>query len=165
MVTDFVNGAFGGDAPQQSIALYQMAARALLVYFLGVGIVRLGKSRMIGRVTAMDMVLAVILGSVLGRAITGGAALSSTFVACIMMVGAHWVLSRIAIYSHSFGNLVKGHSRLLVEDGKMLLPAMRQSHVSEHDLLEAMHLEGLESLDEVMKAFKERSGEISIIRR
>jgi uncharacterized membrane protein YcaP (DUF421 family) len=42
---------------------------------------------------------------------------------------------------------------------------MRQSHVSLDDVVEAMRLHGICDLNEVESAFKERNGEVSVIRR
>jgi uncharacterized membrane protein YcaP (DUF421 family) len=42
---------------------------------------------------------------------------------------------------------------------------MRHSHVSEHDLFEGLRLHGVERLEDVKLAYKERNGEISVIRR
>src|ERR1044071_9802691 len=120
MFTDLVNTVFGGDTPQQPLALYQVAARAVVVYLLGLTVVRIGKSRMIGRVTPLDVLLAIILGSLLGRGMTGRASISATLVASAAIVAVHWLLTWAACYSHTFGNLVKGHSIQLVDDGRMV---------------------------------------------
>ncbi len=55
--------AFGGDTPIEPLALYQIAARAAIVYLGGLIMVRIGKSRFISRTTSMDVILGFILGS------------------------------------------------------------------------------------------------------
>ena len=44
-----MNWLFGGDEPAGSLLLHQVVARAVLVYVVGLAIVRLGKSRLVGR--------------------------------------------------------------------------------------------------------------------
>lgn len=161
----FVEFAFGGDAPDGQIGLLQIAARGALVYMLGVIIVRIGKGRMIGRATALDVITGFILGSLLSRAITGHASLSETIVASLTLIFVHWMLTYIAVEWHWFGNLFKGHSHRVVVQGQMQVDEMRHSHISEHDLLAAIRLQGARNLAEVEEAWKERSGEISVIRR
>lgn len=155
---------FGGDTPEKPLTLAQMAARAGVVYMMGLLLVRVGKSRFHGRPSAIDMVLGFILGSLLSRAITGSASVSGTFVASAVLVSVHWVATAAACRSHWIGNLVKGYSKQVVQDGRFLRSAMLSSHISEHDIYEAMHLAAnIDDLSLVKAAFKERSGQISIV--
>ena len=155
---------FGGDSPEKPLSLAQMAARAGVVYMMGLLLVRIGKSRFHGRPSAIDMVLGFVLGSLLSRAITGSASVSGTFVAAAVLVSVHWVATAAACRSHRIGDLVKGHSKLVVQDGRFLHAAMLSSHISEHDIYEAMHLAAnIDDLSLVKAAYKERSGQISIV--
>lgn len=47
-----------------------MAVRAALVEVIGVGLVRLGDQRFIGTCTAFDVIMGIMIGSLLSRAIT-----------------------------------------------------------------------------------------------
>src|ERR1043166_1219756 len=89
-LTDGLHEAFGGDMPvSEPLALHQIAARAIVIYLVGVVIIRIGKSRLLGRVTSLDVIVAFILGSLLSRGITGHASLSGTTVATAAIVGLH----------------------------------------------------------------------------
>jgi uncharacterized membrane protein YcaP (DUF421 family) len=156
---------FGGDYPVEELQLHQIAARAAVVFIVGLAIVRIGKSRLIGRVTAIDILLGFVLGSLLSRGITGHASISGTAVASATIVMMHWVLTALAYRSHRIGTLIKGHCTLLVKDGTVDERAMLSSHISRHDLEESLHIKGLETVEQVHLAFKERNGEISIIPR
>jgi uncharacterized membrane protein YcaP (DUF421 family) len=79
-------------------------------------------------------------------------------------VACHWVITALALRSHMFGTLLKGHVRLLVEDGVPLVENMRRSHISRHDLEEALRLKGVDDIQKVRRAYKERNGEISVIK-
>jgi hypothetical protein len=62
------------------------------------------------------------------------------------------------------GDLIKGHTRLIVKNGEIDVTQMRKSHLSSHDLHEAMRLHAnVDELAGVKAAYKERSGEISIV--
>jgi uncharacterized membrane protein YcaP (DUF421 family) len=144
----------------------QMALRAVLVYVAGLIIVRLAKKRFMGRHSAFDSVLLVILGSVLSRAINGTAAFFETLGASLVLVGAHWVTGYAAYHSHRFGDAVKGYESELVRDGVVDETRMRKHHISEHDLDEALRLQGnTTQLSDVATAHLERSGDISVITR
>lgn len=164
-LTSFFAEIFGGDYPVDPLKLHQIGARAAIVFLIGLAIVRLGKSRLIARVTALDVILGFILGSLLSRGITGHASISGTTVASATLVFIHWLLTFVACRWHALGTVIKGHSFPLVKDGVLDEEAMLHSHISPHDLEEAIRLEGLETVDEVHLACKERNGEVSVIER
>lgn len=161
---DTLSWLFGGDAPQEPLRLHQVAARAVAIYIIGLAIVRLGKSRLISRATALDVILGFILGSLLSRAITGHASLSGTTVASAALVAAHWSFTALGFHCHWFGALIKGHAVPVVEDGQLHRDNLRSSHISEADLLGELRLQGVDRIDKVKGAFKERNGEISVIK-
>lgn len=156
---------FGGDTAPPSLTLPQVAARAVLVFMIGVAIVRVGKSRLVGGMTSLDVIVGFILGSLLSRGITGEASLSGTTVASAAVVASHWVLTWITFRSQRAGFLLKGRSALLVRDGEPLHDNLRRSHISENELQEAMRRAGVNDLREVREAYRERNGEISVLRK
>jgi len=138
--------------------------RSLLVYGFGLAALRLGKSRTLSQATAVDAILALILGSVLARGIVGSIPLHTIFIASATLVLAHWILSRMSARSHRIGELVKGHVRRLVTNGVVDWNNMQKSHLSEHDLLEEMRLNAnVEDLSQVAAAYKERNGAIGVV--
>ena len=145
-------------------SVWQMAARAFVVYCLTVVMVRLGKKRFMGRLTAFDAVLGIILGSVVSRAITNPVPFFPTIIAGFVLVGLHWLYSALAVQSHRFGRLIKGETRLLVKDGEVIEEALCKSHISHNDLMAALRMEmKTESLDGIQEAYIERNGRISFI--
>ena len=156
---------FGGDYPADPLKLHQIVARATVVYLVGLAIVRVGKSRMIARVTALDVLLGFILGSLLSRGITGHASISGTATASATIALVHWILTFITCRSHTIGTMLKGDTRLLVKDGRLDERAMLYSHVSPHDLAAEIRLKGLETIEDVHLAYRERNGEVSVIPR
>jgi len=163
-LAQLLHSLFGGDAPSGPLLIHQAAARAVVVFLAGLAIVRLGKSRGIGRITPLDVLVGFILGSLLSRGITGEASLSATAAASATLVATHWLLTRLACQWHWFGNLVKGRADVIVENGKPLNDNMLHHHISAHDLDEALRLKGIDDLAHVSRAYKERNGEISVLR-
>lgn len=159
-----VRWALGTDA--DSLATWQMALRAVLVYGAALAMVRLGEKRFLGKNTAFDVILGIILGSVVSRAVNSTDAILPTVVAGFVLVGLHWLAAVIAFHSDSLGSLFKGHPRILVEDGEIQWDAMRKSHMSERDLRAALRSNArLDDPGEVKIARLERSGEISVLKR
>jgi uncharacterized membrane protein YcaP (DUF421 family) len=157
---------FGNDAPSGQLEWHQIIARAAVVYIAGLVIIRVGKSRLLSRATPLDVILAFILGSVLSRGINGSAALTGTILAAATLVSMHWLLTRLACRSHWLGNLIKGQPHLLISNGELQWDNIRRSHITEHDLREELRLNGnVEDFNEVKAAYKERSGEVGVVRR
>lgn len=156
---------FGGDTPIQPLGLGQIAARAIVVYVAGLLVVRVGKSRMIAHATPMDVIIGFLLGSILSRGITGTGSISGTIDAAVVLVALHWLFSKLAYSHHGLGNLIKGYSKILIRDGQVDWGAARSSHISEHDLVEQLRLHGnVEDFSRVRAAYKERSGDVSVVR-
>jgi uncharacterized membrane protein YcaP (DUF421 family) len=89
-----------------------------MVFIIATAMIRLGNKRFMGKNTALDVMLGIVFGSVVSRAITGNAPFFPTLAAGLVLVVAHWVLSAIAFRSHRFGEMVKGRSYPLVVDGR-----------------------------------------------
>src|SRR3569833_4550318 len=80
---------------QNHLSTAQEAARAVLIFAYGFVILRLCGPRVFGHWSALDIVITIMVGSALARAMTGGAPLDGTMVAAAVMallhVGlAHW---------------------------------------------------------------------------
>jgi len=125
---DYFLWAIGGDTDASELAIGHMMARATIVFILGIIIIRIGKRRFYGARTPLDLLMSVVVGSVLSRAINGSARFTETIVATLTLVALHWLFSTIAFHSDFFSRLVKGAPRLLIEDGEMQYDAMRASN-------------------------------------
>jgi uncharacterized membrane protein YcaP (DUF421 family) len=148
----------------ESFTWYQAALRAVIVYAAALAMVRIGEKRFMGKNTAFDVILGVILGSVVSRAINSNERIIPTLLAGFVLVGLHWLMAVISFRSDRLGDLFKGSTRQLVDKGEILWDAMRKSHLSEKDLMGQIRSEGnSEEIASIEKAFLERSGQISVI--
>ena len=142
----------------------QMALRAMLVYVLALLLVRIGSKRFLSQATAFDVIVAIMLGSILSRAINGSAPIIPTILAGGALVGLHWVFAALAARTSFFGPLVKGEPRLLIKDGQVQEEEMRRAKLSDHDLEQALRLQSRqEDPSRIKRAYLERNGSISII--
>lgn len=155
---------FGSDVPPPTLKLHQVAARAALIFLIGLAVIRIGKNRMVSRVTSLDVLFGFMIGSLLSRGITGNASISGTTVACVSVATVHWLLEAIAFRWHAFGIFVKGRETLLVRDGELITANLRRMLISKHDLQEELRLQGVEDIKEVHHAYEERNGEVSVLK-
>ena len=150
----------------EDITIWQMALRAAIIYVTAITLVRLGDKRFMGKNTAFDVILGIILGSVLSRAITGNSGFLQTIGAGAFLVALHWTLSVITFRFNRLSTFIKGNDRKLVENGEIIWENMRKSHIGENDLMSALRSNGqILDISEVKVAHFERSGDISVIRK
>lgn len=126
--------------------------------------VRLGDKRFLSKKTAFDAILGLILASMLARGVNGSASLWPTLGGGFVLIALHRAIAFGSRRWHTFGNVVKGTSDLIVRDGKIVESGMVKNDLSEHDLHEDMRMRALvDDLSKVKAAYAERNGHISIV--
>ncbi len=76
----------------------------------------------------------------MSRAITDTNYFLKILAACLLLLLLHRVFYLIAAYSDEFGNLIKGHDRVILKDGELLWDAMKKSNLSEQDVMQSLRL-------------------------
>jgi uncharacterized membrane protein YcaP (DUF421 family) len=163
-ITGWCQVALGLGLESKDISVWQMGLRAVVVYVVTVIVVRLGKKRFMGQATAFDVILGIMLGSIVSRAVTGNAPFLPALVASAVLIGMHWLFSAVAVRWHGFGWAIKGRAVHLVRAGEVDQKAMARSHMTEHDLWEDLRAKSVSKLDQVAEARLERSGQLSVIK-
>src|SRR6266516_2026188 len=162
---DIVKNLLGLGIEANHLTIFQVSLRGIIVFTAAIVMVRLADKRFLSRMSALDVILGLILASSLSRAINGSAPFFETLGVSFVLVLLHKALAWAAFRWHKFGELVKGHEDLLIENGKPLADAMRANHITEKDLLEELRQEGnVAAPGEVKLAFLERSGKISVVK-
>lgn len=158
---EIINSALGLNAQQLNI--WQMGLRAAVIYLAALLMVRLaGDRRFIGKYAAFDVILSIIFGSTLSRAINGSSAFFASIFAGFVLVFMHWLVSAIAFHFTRFESQIKGRSRILIRDGQLCHKAMQACHITREDLASTLRLKcQINRLEQVEHACLERNGEIS----
>lgn len=165
-IQSLLDRALGLGLENKDISIGQMSLRAVVVFVLAIVMIRIANKRFMGKNAALDVLLGIVFGSMVSRAITGNAPFLPTLAASLVLVLMHWMLSAIAFRSQGFGTLVKGHDSTLVRDGEIQWEAMRKAHLTEHDLRESIRNSGEQpDVSQVASAHLERNGDISVIMR
>lgn len=142
----------------------EMAVRAVITFAVTVAIVRFGDKRMFGKGTAFDTVVAIMIGSIMSRAITGQSPLFPTWVAGAVLIGMHWLLAVSSFHLDWFGPMVKGNPIQLIKDGQVQEGGVREGSVTQHDLEQALRIQGNEpDPSQIKVGYLERDGSISLV--
>ena len=147
------------------ISWSQMSVRAVIVLAYGILFVRVAGKRTFGKLTAFDIVLAVLIGSNLSRALTGNAPFWPTLAATTVLGVLHYLLGRLSIHNRWLGAIIKGEPRKIISEGVLDENEMKKGELSHGDLQEALRLHGLEEIEGIKAAYLERNGSISVIKK
>jgi uncharacterized membrane protein YcaP (DUF421 family) len=156
----------GAGKEAKDIDALQACFRALLVYFFGWAILRIGGNRFLGQATPFDVVLGFVLGSVLSRAINGSSPLLLALASSAFLVAFHRLLAWGTFKSRTLSRIFSGTPRILIRDGAVVSDEMRRQQFSQADLEESLRLSGqVDDPSEVREARFERNGKVSVVRR
>jgi uncharacterized membrane protein YcaP (DUF421 family) len=150
--------------PKGNLLWWQECLRAVLIFAYGLTLVRIAGRRVFGKWSALDIIVSIIIGSNLSRALTGNADLGGTLAATTLLMALHWVLARIAAHSPGFSSVVEGKPRLLGRSGEVHRPALLRDSISKQDLEEALHQSGVEHAEDTKLIMLEPSGKITVLK-
>ena len=141
-----------------------MSARAAVIFFVTLILIRIGGVRMFARRSALDTILMITLGAVLSRAIIGASPFISVIAASAAMVIIHRLLGFLSVKSTTIEAIVKGRHTVLYQNGKIVRKNLAKTSISEGDLMESLRLETKDtSLEKIDKAYLEDNGRISFV--
>jgi uncharacterized membrane protein YcaP (DUF421 family) len=162
---DVLTSLFG---VEHHVSFFQECARAVLIFFYGLVLLRISGRRTFGRWSALDIIVSIVVGSTLGRALTGNAPLPGTMAATAVLVGLHVLVAHAIARYRVLARLIEGESIVLAESGHLDEAARKNSMISRADLNEALRQRGIDGEAQIFRVETMRlepSGEISIIER
>ncbi len=136
-----------------------------ILFFIGIAYIRIAGRRTFSHATPLDIVVALVVGSNLSRAMTGKAPFWPALAATLLLVVLHRVFALLTLRWAWLARLMKGQPVVLVRDGVEDRQAMRRHEIGEDDLLEGLRLEQVERPEQARLATLENSGRISVVRR
>lgn len=161
-----LDAIFGGNL-EKNLTLGQECARAVLCFFYGLLMLRLSGRRTFAQMSAIDLVVSIIIGSNLSRAMTGSIPFWQTLASVAVLVGLHLALAYLVAHYPGLARQVEGRPIVLAEHGKILEGARLRCKISLDDLDESLRAQGLDGLGEIGRTKKlvlEPSGKISVIK-
>ena len=152
---------------QNQLSTLQEAARAVLIFTYGLLLLRLCGPRMFGHWSALDIVISIMVGSALARAMTGSAPLVGTMVAAAVMAFLHVALAHCVARNNKLAHIFEGEAKTLIDHGRIDHNARKRNKISEADLREALRehgIDGEEKVDNVKRMTLEPSGKLSTVK-
>lgn len=143
----------------------QLCMRAIILFVVGIAYVRIAGRRTFSQASPLDIVVALVVGSNLSRAMTGKAPFWPALAATLLLVVLHRIFVMLTIRWSWLAKFMKAEPVILVRDGVKDETAMVRHGIGEIDLMEGLRLEQVDRIEEVKRATLENNGRISVIRR
>jgi len=152
---------------QNHLSLAQECARAVAVFFYALLMLRLSGRRTFAHWSALDIVVSFIIGSALGRAMTGSAPFPGTLAAVAAIVLLHILIGHLVARNRTIARWAEGDAITLVDHGLVHDEARKRHMIALPDLQQAMREEGLDwpgGLANIKRMTLEPNGKISVVK-
>lgn len=151
--------------PDEGADTAQLCCRAVLLFAFGILCIRIAGRRTFGQYSPLDIIVALIVGSNIGRVMTGKADVFPALGATLVLVLLHRLLAHATLRWGVLAWLVKARPITLVQDGRLEEKRLRRAELSRDDLEEAMRIEQVDDVAEAARVTVEASGKVSVVPR
>ncbi len=125
---NILTGVFG---IENHLSLAQECARAVLIFFYGLFLLRLSGRRTFADWSALDIILSIVIGSALARAMTGSAPLPGTLAAAAVLTALHVLIGFLVARNKWLSRVIEGGPVELGSRGRIDHQALRRTMISE----------------------------------
>jgi uncharacterized membrane protein YcaP (DUF421 family) len=133
--------------------------RPVIVYLVLVVLLRLFGKRELAQLNPFDLVVLLSLSNTVQNAIIGDDnSVTGGIIGAFGLLAINWLVVRALYRSPRLTRAVEGSSTILVRHGKVDKSALEREALSHEDLMEAIHKQGFERLDQVSRCELEPSG-------
>jgi uncharacterized membrane protein YcaP (DUF421 family) len=145
--------------------LLDIALRTTIVYLALLVGIRLTGHRLLGQLSAFDLVLLLIIANAVQNAMVGpDTSLAGGLVAAGVLLVWHQALARLRRTSPRVAKVLAGEGIMLVNNGAILDQHLGRAGITEAELLQALREHGVATVKDVRLAVLEPDGSISVIR-
>jgi uncharacterized membrane protein YcaP (DUF421 family) len=144
----------------------QMGCRGIVIFLFALILIRISGRRSFGIRSALDNIIVILLGTVLGRAIVGASAFLPVMTTCLIIVLLHRFFGWLIAHIRWTSKLIEGDKILLFKEGNFIKENLSKGLVCKEDVMQGVRKSALtDQLDKIEKIFIERNGEISAIKK
>ncbi|HVE12750.1 MAG TPA: YetF domain-containing protein [Elusimicrobiota bacterium] len=144
----------------------ELILRALVVYAVVLGLLRLAGKRQVGQMGAADLVALLLLSNAVQNAMNGG---DNSLLAGVILAAVLIFASRAIAYatfkSRRLEGLIEGRPTLLVYKGEALPGNLDKELLSMRELKVLLRRQGIHDLHEIHEAILESDGMLSVVKK
>ena len=147
-----------------SMPVWEYVLRAVAVYVVLLGMIRLSGKRTMGQFTPFDVLLIVLLGNAVQNALLGtDNSLIGGLLLAAVLIALNWTTGFLSSRNRGAEKLIEGEPVILARDGALFEGVLRRELVSRNDFDEALRQNGQLHLEDVEIAILETDGRISVV--
>jgi len=143
----------------------ELFLRVAAIYVVIVVAVRLTGKRGIGQASALDFILALAVGDVIGDMAYGQQSILKGVIIVAIWVGLHALTAYLGIKVPRIDDLVNGRKTVVIRDGVVMEAALRHELMTREELLMLLRQQQIEDPSEVQKAYLEVDGSLSVFKK
>lgn len=133
---------------------YDLYLRGIVITLYAIIIFRMNLSRLYGNHSALDFIIYIILGAILGEAIVNNIPLLPSMIVCTLIISMYRLMAFLTYKSHRIGKYIKGEKIILIKNGKLITKNLQCSRITRNDIMQSLRLQcGLSNLRLVVKIF------------
>jgi uncharacterized membrane protein YcaP (DUF421 family) len=141
-----------------------VAARAVIMYFFAVALLRMFGKRTAMTTASFDLIVTVALGSVLASTIVStNRPIVHGMLGIAVLVAMQWLVSMGVSRSTIVERVVVSPARMLLRDGQILRANLLEERLSVEQLEQNIRQSGYGSTENLQAAILESSGSVSVI--
>jgi uncharacterized membrane protein YcaP (DUF421 family) len=150
--------------PTHSLA--EIAVRGSVMYLALVIILRFLMKRRAGSISITDLLVIVVIADAAQNAFSKEyRSITEGILLVVVIVLWDYFLDALSYRFPAVSRLLHSTPLLLVRDGKALTGNLRKESITRDELMSQLRQQGVETLDEVTKAYLEDDGQISVIKK
>lgn len=152
-----------GLGPSESVL--DLLLRAAVIYLVIIAAVRLSGKRGIGQASAVDFILALAVGDVIGDMAYGQESVLKAVIIIAVWIGLHALTAYLGLRFPTLEELVGGRKVVVIRDGVVMETALRHELMSREELLMLLREQGIKDPAAVRKAYLETDGRLSVFEK
>jgi len=148
------------------IAVAEKILRSVIVYGFLLVAFRLAGKRMLGQLTAFDLVVLLIISNVLQNAAIGNDnSLGGGLLGAAVIIGLNFLVGWLTFRHKRAERLIENSPTIIVKHGRVLHANLARERMSMAELRAALRKEGITAMHEVRYAILEEDGHVSVVPR
>jgi uncharacterized membrane protein YcaP (DUF421 family) len=141
------------------LPILEKLLRPVIVYLVLVVLLRVFGKRELAQLNPFDLVVLLSLSNTVQNAIIGDDnSVTGGVIGAVGLLAINWLVVRTLYSSPRLTRILEGSSTLLVRNGQIDERALKRETLTREELVEAIHRQGFERLDQVARCELEPNG-------
>jgi uncharacterized membrane protein YcaP (DUF421 family) len=145
------------------LPILEKLARPAIIYLVLVLLLRIFGKRELGQLNPFDLVVLLSLSNTVQNAIIGeDNSVTGGVIGAFSLLAINWLVVRVLFRSRRLTRVFEGRATVLVRDGQIDQRALKHESLTREELIEVIHRQGFEDVDQVRCCELEPNGSYSV---